>query len=99
MALRIPEAVRPTVRAAVVMGELQETDRPFLVIEHDEGRAEELRSRSPKEYSLVIGDATEDEVLHEAGIERARSLVSYISSNKDNLLLVLTARTLNPRRV
>jgi len=81
---------------AVVVRELLETERPFVMIEEDEARAKELFERVGQEFPLVIGDATEDEVLVQAGIERARSLVSCIGGDKDNVLVVFTARALNP---
>jgi voltage-gated potassium channel len=44
----------------------------------------------------VEGNATEDEVLREAGIERARGLISASDTDEDNLFIVLSARLLNP---
>jgi voltage-gated potassium channel len=48
-------------------------------------------------YYFVAGDATRDEVLLEAGIERAKGLVAVVSSDADNVYIVLTARSLNPQ--
>lgn len=45
----------------------------------------------------VIGDATRDTVLLEAGVERARGLVTALDSEANNVLTALTARELNPR--
>jgi voltage-gated potassium channel len=42
------------------------------------------------------GDATQDRTLERAGIHRAAGLVAALPSDKDNLYVVLTARTLNP---
>jgi len=81
---------------AVVAQELLETGRPFVVIERDEARIEDLRARLGEEFPRVVGDATEDGVLAQAGVERARSLVSCIAGDKDNVLVVFTARMLNP---
>ncbi len=44
----------------------------------------------------VIGDAASDEVLHLAGIDHARALVSAVDSDERNVYIVLTARSLNP---
>ncbi len=44
----------------------------------------------------VMGDATQDEHLKNAGVERARALIAAIGRDEDNLFLVLTARLLNP---
>lgn len=77
--------------------ELLETERPFVVIEADEARIRELVEKYDREFAAVIGDATDDDVLREAGIERARALTASIRSDKDNLLVVVSARLLNPK--
>ena len=48
-------------------------------------------------YDFITGDATRDEVLLEAGIERAKGLVAVVASDADNVYIVLTARSLNPQ--
>ena len=48
------------------------------------------------EYLTVIGDATSDEVLIEAGLEHAETLVLALDSDVDNLYISLTARSLLP---
>jgi voltage-gated potassium channel len=49
------------------------------------------------ERSHVVGDATVDSVLVEAGIDRARALVAALAEDADNLFVTLTARGLNPK--
>lgn len=44
----------------------------------------------------VEGDATDDEVLREAGIERAATLIAALSTDADNLYITLSARALRP---
>jgi voltage-gated potassium channel len=44
----------------------------------------------------VVGDATHDEVLEQAGITRARGVISALTDDKDNLFVTITARALNP---
>jgi len=72
---------------------LKEHHRPFLVIEKDE---DELKSLEELQYMRLQGDASADEVLQTAGIERAKGLVSVVASDADNLYITLTARGLNP---
>jgi voltage-gated potassium channel len=48
-------------------------------------------------YHYLSGDATRDEVLLEAGIERAKGLVAVVHSDASNVYIVLTARSLNPK--
>jgi voltage-gated potassium channel len=45
---------------------------------------------------VVQGDATMDEVLKEAGIDRARVLVTALNTDAANLFVTLTARSLRP---
>ena len=67
---------------------------PFVVLDRDPEaltRSEELC------HEHVEGDATQDEVLRRAGIERARCLITALDSDADNCWVVLSARALNPR--
>ena len=45
---------------------------------------------------FVKGDATKDEVLREAGIEKAKGLISVLPTDAENLYVVLSAKVLNP---
>ena len=45
---------------------------------------------------ILLGDATQDHVLKEAGIEKARGLISVLHTDAENLFVVLSARGLNP---
>ena len=45
---------------------------------------------------VVVGDATHDDSLVEAGIERARGIISALTDDRDNLYVTVTARALNP---
>lgn len=46
--------------------------------------------------AFVVGDATDDEVLKDAGIEKAKDLVVCFPSDADNLYTILSAKQLNP---
>jgi voltage-gated potassium channel len=68
---------------------------PFVVVDRN---AEVLREvTSAHGGAGVAGDATHDEVLEEAGITRARGVISALTEDKDNLFVTITARALNPR--
>lgn len=45
----------------------------------------------------LVGDATSDEVLKRAGVERARGLVTVAASDADNLYICMSARFLNDK--
>ena len=61
-----------------------------------ESNPEHLARLEEAGYDVVAGDATREEVLLEAGIERARGLVAVVHSDASNVYIVLTARSLNP---
>ncbi len=66
---------------------------PLVVIEKNPEGVEQL----VKEGILVIqGDATDDEVLLAAGIQRSKALISTIASESENVFIALSARELNP---
>ena len=77
-----------------VASELASLNLPFVVLEKDPERLARARRCG---YLTVEGDPTEDEVLEEARIQQARGLVAVLDTDADNLFLVLSARTLNPR--
>jgi len=77
----------------MVAQELERRPLPFVVVE----RAETQVSRIPAQYPVVVGDATEESVLLEAGIEQAKGLVTVLPSDADNLFVTLTARELKPK--
>lgn len=78
---------------SVVARTLAEEGVPFVVVDS----CEECKSAAEEAgWLFVHGDATSEEVLRQAGVERARGLVSAVDTDADNLFIVLTARTLNP---
>lgn len=62
-----------------------------VVVERD---AEAARDAISHEIPVVEGDATRDEILIEAGIERARSVIACVESSSDNLVITLSAKAL-----
>jgi len=66
---------------------------PFVVIEN---RPDCIARLEQTDYLYVEGDATRDEVLKEAGIKHAHTLVSAVGSDADNTYITLSARGLRP---
>ncbi len=75
----------------IICRELQSNKVPYIVIEKEESEA-----NTESGEIFLIGDATRDEVLIEGGIERAVGLISVLSTDAQNLFVVLSARGLNP---
>lgn len=79
----------------VVVHELLSTGNPFVLIESDPARVAKLIEHYEGDFKVLQGDATDDEVLQEAGIERARGMMIVLESDKDILFATLTARQLS----
>jgi voltage-gated potassium channel len=74
--------------------ELREAGIPFVVIESDTNKG-----RNPRIQGDIVlhGNAMNDHMLEKAGIARARGLITALTTDADNVLVVLTARQLNPK--
>ncbi|HSQ22978.1 MAG TPA: potassium channel family protein, partial [Pyrinomonadaceae bacterium] len=73
--------------------DLLATNQSFVVIENDQERAAEFSQRG---VNVLVADATLEESLREARVERARGLAACLPNDADNVYVVLTARDLNP---
>lgn len=78
---------------SLVADELRQRDVPVVVVEKDRTLEDDLRE---DHLPFVIGDATEEEALLDAGLQRARGLVIALPSDADNVYIALTAHTLCP---
>lgn len=66
---------------------------PFVVIENDEESVDEGRALG---YLMTKGDATTDEMLLEAGLESAKTILPVLASDAENVFIIISARQLNP---
>jgi voltage-gated potassium channel len=77
-----------------VCAELDRQKKWFVLID----KSPEMLQTVPYTHCLPLtGDATTDELLRKAGIERAKALVTVVGSDADNLYITLSARLLNPK--
>lgn len=74
--------------------ELQRAGFPFLVLDRNEQRVERATAAG---MAAMRADATQDESLREAGIERARGFIAALATDADNVFVILSVKTLNPR--
>jgi voltage-gated potassium channel len=77
---------------AVIARELHEKGRPFVIIDNN---PEKIRKIHEKGYLYIEGDATLEETLTEAGVERAEGIVVVLNTDQDNLFVSMSIRTLN----
>lgn len=64
----------------------------FVIIENNPEIIEHIRLN--KDLLYIVGDATSEEHIKLAGIERAKALITTLPKDSDNLFVVLTAREL-----
>jgi len=67
---------------------------PFVIVDSS---ADRLAGFAMATGHPLCGDATEDAVLREAGIDQARALVVAVPSDADNLFITMSARLLSDR--
>ncbi len=86
-----------------VVRELYVTHRQVVLIELDEERIRHMMvdldqgsSRKRDNMAYIVGDASDDQVLEQAGISRAKGLVAALPNDKDNLYITISARQHNP---
>lgn len=72
---------------------LLDTGHPVVVVDHDPDRLQDCP------VPWVIGDASNDDVLRHAGIERARGLICALDTDADTTYATLSARALCPELV
>ncbi|HSG44086.1 MAG TPA: NAD-binding protein [Anaerolineales bacterium] len=76
-----------------VSNELTQEDVSFIVVDTNSERVEHAWELG---YVAVVGNAANETMLKEARIEKARALIAAVSSDAENVFIILTARSLNP---
>jgi voltage-gated potassium channel len=77
---------------SLVCEELKARGVHFVVVDNDESKTTLLEEQG---LLYILGDATEEQILTQAGIHKARGLVSVVGTDADNVYVTLTARGLN----
>ena len=77
-----------------IVAEFEDHKVPYVVIDQTEEALERIRAEGRLH---IEGDASKEDVLLQAGIERARGLVSAVDSDERAVYIVLAARAFNPK--
>jgi voltage-gated potassium channel len=81
-----------------IVEELLATGVPVIGIDEHEDNLREIAEKYPKaEFAFLVGDATDDDVIAQTNLAAARGLIAALSSDKDNLYLVVSARQVNAK--
>ena len=75
--------------------QLRSQNESFVAIEEKPEVVDLMREHG--NLLFISGDATQDEVLEEAGIHRAKALITALPDDAANVFVVLTAREMNPK--
>lgn len=78
----------------VVATHLKAKKIPFVVVDNS---LDALARFSESQIPFVNGDASDEDVLQRAGVERAKGFISVVSSDANNAFAIMTARGMNPR--
>ena len=73
--------------------ELIREGEPFVVVDTDQQMLDQVSAAG---LPIVAGSAAEDDILRAAGIERAKGLITAVSSDADNVFITISARALRP---
>jgi voltage-gated potassium channel len=78
-----------------VLREVLQSNQPCVVIDKNHDHIQRDIDELDTDFLYIVGDATQDSVLQQAGIERATALVASLGTDRDNLFVTITARSLN----
>lgn len=71
---------------------LSDYNQDYVIIEDNEDVIQRFEGEG---HLFVQGNATEDEILQKAGIDKAKTLIAALPSDANNLFIVLSARQIN----
>lgn len=77
----------------VVCQELAKAHAPFVVVDRSEAMEERIEADG---HLVWRGDATEEDTLRAAGLERAKGVILALPSEADNVYVTLLAKDLRP---
>ncbi|WP_345685232.1 potassium channel family protein [Novipirellula caenicola] len=77
----------------ILARELHAAGKPFVAIDTDLDR---LRAAEDRGYLVLHGDASEEDILDQAGIKRATNVAAVLSLDATNVFVTITAREMNP---
>lgn len=77
-----------------IIKDFKRHDQSIVVIDQDEDKCLNLRDKG---ILVICGDATDEEVLRSAKVDRAKGLLANLTTDMENIMIVLTARELSPQ--
>ncbi|MBO5724941.1 MAG: Trk system potassium transporter TrkA [Lentisphaeria bacterium] len=87
-----------TVTALALARKLHELDYEVRILERNSAAAERIPDQVPPEILVLHGNATEEEVLREAGIDHCHAFISAASNDEDNILSCIIAKRMGAEK-
>lgn len=78
--------------------QLQQAGMQVKIIEQNQARCEELCELLPK-ATIIHGDATDQELLIEEGLENANAIVALTGMDEENIMMALFAKTRGIKKI
>jgi len=78
-----------------IVEEFSYARQKFVVVEKDEENIEKVK-KNFEGLNYIVGDAGQDDILQDAGVERAKTILSCLNDDSLNLYVVISAKSLNP---
>lgn len=81
-----------------VAEEMDKTGTPYIVVDIAEqvvSRMREQHESVSRDLLYIVGDATDETILQEAGLDRARGIIACVGGDKDNLVITVLVRQQN----
>lgn len=78
----------------IVRKELELAGCTFIVVDNDPDTVEELLA---VKVNCLLGDATDEEILMKARVDRASGVIAALASDADNVFVTMSARQINPK--
>ncbi len=75
-----------------VAGDLRAAGSRYVIVDHDEAN----RDHSEVGVRFLHGRTSDEDVLRDAGIDRARAVIACVDSDAENIFIALTVRELRP---
>jgi len=72
---------------------LKDADASFVVVDENEAKLKD------EEFEYVVGDATDENILVQAGLKKASSVIIAINNDTNIIFTTLIARNINPQSV
>jgi voltage-gated potassium channel len=80
----------------ILAKEMKQANQPFVLIDSS---ADRLEKAVEKGYLVLNGNATDENILQTAGIQRARFLATVLPDDATNVFITLTSRGMNPNLI